>query len=422
MTIPYSQFLRGIFAPPAKMHLQGRHTLLLGYATFFLMAFGIYYMPIDTRAGFSTFKLVLMSSMFITCFSVALHFSKAMLIAILYWGWQVLVGFMHPETMRWSTLMFSAGLVFSYVGFYNLVYHKRVFTREHFVSIVEWMFYLYFLFFIAQQLCLLVGIRYLPVINLVYYLDRGYGSYSLSMEPSTFGRFMLVFYYAYIKCKEWERGKGNFTPKELLFGEHRWMTYRFLWMMCTMGSATAIVCLIAFCLYFVTSRNLFFAIPVFWVVYIWSSTLEYKQWQRATDSINAVVMTRDRDAVEMADGSGGARINTFINSLHADFSDSDTWFGHGVDFTRNNNLVLSQHATLFDDYGLIFYIISLTLNFCCAYRFQSLATLFMFMGVGGGAGTNIHYCWELMMIMTCVRYFDEQRLALRKEEAPQQIL
>ena len=63
------------------MHITGKDKWLVRYATFFIMAFGIYYMPIDGRVGFGSLKLALMSSMFIVCFSIALHCSKAMLLA-----------------------------------------------------------------------------------------------------------------------------------------------------------------------------------------------------------------------------------------------------------------------------------------------------------------------------------------------------
>ena len=33
----------------------------------------------------------------------------------------------------------------------------------------------------------------------------------------------------------------------------------------------------------------------------------------------------------------------------------------------------------------------------------------MFAGVGGGTSSNIQYVWELGMVMTCVRYFYENR-------------
>ena len=38
-----------------------------------------------------------------------------------------------------------------------------------------------------------------------------------------------------------------------------------------------------------------------------------------------------------------------------------------------------------------------------------LAVIFLFAGVAGGAGGNIQYGWTLMMILTCVKYFQENR-------------
>ena len=33
----------------------------------------------------------------------------------------------------------------------------------------------------------------------------------------------------------------------------------------------------------------------------------------------------------------------------------------------------------------------------------------MFAGVSGSTGSNIYYAWALMMVMTCVKYFHENR-------------
>ena len=33
----------------------------------------------------------------------------------------------------------------------------------------------------------------------------------------------------------------------------------------------------------------------------------------------------------------------------------------------------------------------------------------MLAGVGGGIGSNIQYVWELAMVLTCVKYFYENR-------------
>ena len=108
-------------------------------------------------------------------------------------------------------------------------------------------------------------------------------------------------------------------------------------------------------------------------------------------------------------GSASARIAPVINSLNADFSKKETWLGHGIDYGKNQGSFYKQTGTVFDDYGLLFYILSLIFTLSCSYKFLSLATIFMFAGVTGRAGTNIQYAWELMMVLTCVRYFYENR-------------
>jgi hypothetical protein len=266
----------------------------------------------------------------------------------------------------------------------------------------------YFIVCIIQQTLIVVGIKYLPAVNLILSLDRGIGCQSLAMEPSHFARFMLVFYYAYVKCQEYKRGEGPFTLSELFSGEHKWVTIRFLWMMLAMGSGTAFVCLILFALYFVRKDNWYYIIPILTVCYILIQNSGIEALDRATNTIEATT-TLDKKKIQETDGSAAARISPIINSINADFSKKETWLGFGIDYGKNRNSFVKQTGTLFDDYGFIFYIISLIFTFTCGYRFFSLATIFMFAGVGGSFGSNIQYAWELAMVMTCVRYFYENR-------------
>lgn len=382
---------------------------LTTYATFLIILMGVCWLPLEGRGGLGVVKVSCMISAVIVLIFCCLYITKALLIGLLYLSWQFVVAFMHPETYRASTLYFSVGLVLTYICFYNLLYVKHVFTIHHFIKLCEWIIVAFFIVCIVQQMCILAGITYLPAVNLIQELGRGIGCNSLSMEPSTFARTMLVFYYAYIKCNEYIRGRGRFTIVELFNRRYRWITVFFLWMMCTMGSGTAFICLMAFSLYFINSKNWLLIIPIFAAIfYIGIPSIDSEELERATRSIEAATSLDNNEIID-TDVSAAARITPYINSIHSDFSDPDVWFGHGIDYAKSKNLYFRHRSTLFDDYGLIFYIISMIFNISCAYRFKSLSFIFLILGIAGGAGGNIHYAWWLMMVITGVKYFYDQK-------------
>lgn len=392
-----------------------KHNILRFLTIVFIILFNTYYLPIDGRGGMGPIRYAMMGlavAMLPFCFKI----SKAVIFGFIYLATQYLAAIFHPESIRWTTLFYSAELILTYISLYHLIYVEKVFSIEQFIKIIRWLMIIYFVVFITQQLFMLIGIRVFPLINMTYDVQRGFGCYSLSMEPSTFARTMLVCYYAYIKCHEYKRGSGPFSLRELFSKEHRFITIIFLWMMCTMGSGTAFVCLIGLTAYFVRWNNWYYIVPILLLMYfIVLPAIHVEQLDRAT-RITTSMTTLDQSQVEEADGSGASRISPLLNSLNADFTKKETWFGYGVDYGRRNNTFVKQTGTLFDDYGVLFFIASVAMNLACGYRFKSLAFLFCLMGVGGGTGTNIHYAYGLMILMTCVRYFYENRFNLSTNE------
>lgn len=381
---------------------------LTRFATVLLILYGIYYMPIDSFGTNAPIKTTLMAiSVFVLIFD-SFKTSKALILGIIYLLSQYVIMNFHPEGVTWNTYIFSVLIVLMYVCFYNLVCIEKVFTIDHFIKICKWMMMAYFIVCIIQQVALIIGISYMPILNMMKNLDRGLGCQSLSMEPSSFGRFMLVFYYAYVKCQEYKRDEGPFTLKELFSGEHKWVTIRFLWMMLTMGSGTAFVCLILLSLYFVRWHNWYYVAPMLIVGYGAIQASGIEALDRATNMIEATA-TLDKKIVQETDGSAAARISPIINSINADFTKKETWFGYGVKYANENSTFSRQTATLFDNYGLVFYLFTIIFTFACGYNFWSLGCIFMFAGVAGGFGTNIQYAWELAMVMTCVKYFHKNR-------------
>lgn len=380
------------------------HSKLTLFATILIIFYGIYYMPVDSFGMNAPIKMTLMVSSIAVMFFYSFKASKAVLIGVIYLIYQYIVASFHPESFRWSTYIYTILLVLTYVSFYNLVFIERVFKIDHFINICKWFMMLYFVVCIVQQVLTLAGIGYFPLFNMMTNLGRGIGCQSLSMEPSTFGRFMLVFYYAYIKCQEYKRDEGPFTLRELFEGEHKWVTIRFLWMMLTMGSGTAFVCLILLSLYFVRWHNWYYMIPTLIICYSLIQASGIEALDRATSTIEATA-TLDKETVQETDGSASVRIAPLLNSLTADFSKKETWFGYGID----SGLKDIHSRTMFHDYGLVSYIICLIMCFTCGYNFWSLGAIFMFAGVGGNMGSNIQYAWELAMVFTCVKYFYKNR-------------
>ena len=381
---------------------------LTRFATILLVLYGIYYMPIDSFAMNAPIKMTLMFSSIVVLLFYTFKASRAFIWGAIYLIFQYAVASFHPDTFRWSTYIYSIMLVLTYICFYNLIYIEKVFTIDHFIKLCKWMMMAYFIVCIIQQLLTIIGIKYLPAVNLMFVLDRGIGCQSLAMEPSHFARIMFVFYYAYVKCQEYKRDEGPFTLKELFSGEHKWVTIRFLWMMLTMGSGTAFVCLILLSLYFVRWHNWYYVAPMLIVGYGSIQASGIEAVDRATNTIEATA-TLDKKTVQKTDGSAAARISPFINSLNADFTKKETWFGYGVKYGEDNNIFSKQTMTLFDNYGLVFYLFTIIFTFACGYKFWSLGCIFMFAGVGGSMNSNIQYAWELAMVMTCVRYFYENR-------------
>lgn len=381
---------------------------LTQFATVLIIFYGIYYMPIDSFGMDAPIKMALMASSVFVLFFYTFKTSKALILGSVYLIFQFIIMNFHPEGVTQNTYIFSVLIVITYICFYNLLYIEKVFTIDHFIRICKWMMMAYFVVCIIQQVITLAGFGYFPLFNMMKDLNRGIGCQSLSMEPSTFARFMLVFYYAYLKCCEYKRDEGPFTLGELFNGEHKWVTIRFLWMMLTMGSGTAFVCLILLAFYFVRKDNWYYIIPMLTVCYILLQNSGIEALDRATNTIEATA-TLDKETIQETDVSASARIAPIINSLNADFSKKETWFGYGIKYGKDNGSFYKQTMTLFDNYGFLFYIYSTIFTFICGYKFWSLGCLFMFAGVGGSMNSNIQYAWELAMVMTCVRYFYENR-------------
>lgn len=382
---------------------------LKNLAFYLLVIMCIQYIPLESRAGVSPVKVATMAFMpliLITHFKL----SRAVAITFLYALYIIYTAyFLHGETFRASTVIYMFMFFITYATFYNLVWVEQVFEMDEFIVFVKRFIFALAGVLVLQQLFHIIGIRQFALLNMTQILQRGImAGNSLSYEPSTLARTLGVLYYAYLKCHEYKQGRPV-NIQQIFNEEHRWVTIAFGWAMLTMGSGTAFICLGVLSLYFMKGAYFVFAIPIFIGVYFTLNYLELQQFQRAT-TVAEATMTGDAKEVREVDGSASERIAPILNTLHnLNFNETETWFGHGVDY--NINVARRKGMRMvgeIDDYGFIAYSFSLLLVFSCAINFISIATIMFFLGIGGGTG-NIAYGWGILMLLTCIRYFNHQR-------------
>ncbi len=343
--------------------------------------------------------------------------NRAVIFAMIYWLSCYLPASFYA-TMRFSTIGYFGMFVIMFIVYYTLIY-EGVFTLDFFMRLLRWLILAYSIFVVLQQVFALVTSSGSLLINLLYAHAR-LGKYSsLSCEPSHSAIILSFAYLCYLRCLEMINGSKP-SVSSLFDRDNRWLSIGFLWSMTTMGSGTAYLGLMALTLYFVRAKNLVIVLGAIAILITAAPYIENKQLNRATKTLEAV-LTGDAGEIVKADMSGATRIVPLINTFtKLDLSDVKTWFGHGT-FEKDPN---SEYAMAWTNmaendwfvlptvrqYGLVAFIVSIIFIYvCCIRRFWSLETLLWFT-LGMATIGNVYFHWGTIMMMTTVRYFQQQQL------------
>ena len=73
---------------------------------------------------------------------------------------------LHPETMRWSTVLYSIMFALTFMAYRRLLYDSY-FTINRYQTLIKFLIYAYFITLLIQQFSVLIG---LPIFNLSNYL------------------------------------------------------------------------------------------------------------------------------------------------------------------------------------------------------------------------------------------------------------
>lgn len=381
-----------------------KYFTLRNFAAFLIVVFCIRYIPIESRASVSYFKITVS----LLCPFVFLIYTPKINKTFFLISTYLLLVFssaiLHPETLRWTTLIFLFSYCCMYQTFYNLIYERNIFSAESFTYFIKGFILAYFLVLVIQQLALIAGITYLPAMNLSQFLDRGIGANSLSGEPSVTARILVTLFLALLRMYELKYERS--LSFQEIYREARWPTIGFLWCTLTMGSGTAFIALGMLSLYFIKRQYAFAIVPILIAFYVSIPYIDFEPLHRAYKTINAF-LTLDADIVRKAEGSAAARVIPLVNTLTSlDITRWDTWFGHGVDYSLKDGL-FSDIVMIggIGDYGLLSFIVMQILVFSCAIKkIFSIETL-IWLGLYNMSLTNTPYVWGAVMILTAIKYF-----------------
>lgn len=350
-------------------------------------------------APISMFKVVYMGITPLLILLRSPHISKAIILSVLFWATTYLMIVLQFDNQRLSTLYYSLFYLSAFCLFYNLVWEEKCFQLEEAIALVRFIIHIYVIFLLLQQLAVLAGFRYLPVINL--YDTRWQGLFhlnSLAIEPSHAARMMTVFMYAFLKLVEFSQGRP-ITLVEML-GTYRWTVWGFLYFMLAIGSGTAVAGLGLLFLYFFRPQYSIALVAVVLFFYIITPLVDYEPLNRAMTTFDAA-LSMDESEVLKADQSAAYRVNQLISLKHTDLSDYRTWFGHGIDAPSKGPTTIRAIY----DYGLISYLLKLLLFFSCSICGVISVSTLMFVFLFAANIGNIAYGFAALMVFSLVKYF-----------------
>ena len=222
-------------------------------ATVILVLFCTQYIPLESRDSISYLKLCVSLMCPLVIIVKSPFISRPMVTLALYYALVLFAAIIHPATLRWSTVLFLATFLVTYITFYNLVVVENAFSKEYFALFLRRLILVYFIFLVLQHILLLLGIKIFPLLNLVQDLQRGIGANSLSYEPSSVAVIMSFAFLSLLRMRELDFGR-KLTLAEIWENE-KFTTFAFVYIMIGIVSGTAMVALAIIASYFIPRKK-----------------------------------------------------------------------------------------------------------------------------------------------------------------------
>ena len=319
---------------------------------------------------------------------------------------------LHPETMRWSTVLYSCMFCLYFMSFARVLYHSS-FTGEDFFKVLRGLLFAYCIVLIIQQFCVLTG---LPIFNVSNYTPlEPWKLNSLMSEPSHSARIIPIMMYMYITVRM--RMNVAYTFKQSI-KEDRWVWLAFLWPVLTMGSATAFIFMLIVFVKFIDIKKFIPSILlVVTLIVIFSILSENKSVTRVRNILVATVMLNE-DAIIRADHSASFRIvPTIQGAKKVGFGTVNDWLGHGVDADQELIAPLPSVKkgsagafSVWFNFGCIVALLYWIFTFKICYIRRDIASVFIWLLViFQYGGMNNQIVWLVIFILFTYQFLTNNR-------------
>ena len=327
----------------------------------------------------------------------------------------------HPETMRWSTVLYTCLFCLYFMAFARVLVVK-VYDSTDFAQLLKGLIYAYCIVLIIQQFCVLFG---LPIFNVSNYTPlEPFKLNSLMSEPSHSARIIPVLMFFYILAKEHEIGK-KYVLKEH-FSNDRKVWIAFLWPVLTMGSATAFIFLliIIFKVFPSFKRANTILVVIAGLLIISMAASDNHNFDRAF-RFSKAVLTLDEKQIIKADGSGAHRIvQSFRGARFVGLNDKDDWVGHGVD--ADSELIPNWQSSYLPGGAGMFFLwvnygfLACMLWWCFSFHVTLLkhepliSTFIWLLTIFIMGGLNNQIIWLVLAISYCYKILDNKIIIVYK--------
>lgn len=318
----------------------------------------------------------------------------------------------HPESIRWSTLIYTGMFISFFISYTKILYCSDLSIQQlaYFFKVI---IYIYAIVLIIQQICFYIGIPIFNAINID--ITHGFPRLnSLGPEPSWTGRMICIITYLYICIWENQVKQSSLV---LFIHENKWVCFSFLYIILTCGSTTGILFFIILFFKFINIKTILPIIILFvlGVIVVKNFTM-IDSIERLQRFIPAV-LTLDEKAIIEADSSGSSRIIPMIQAYKfLSLTTFNGWFGHGVDYDTqivhfagiNTN---GGGISLWLNHGFIVQMLFWSIVFrICYIKREPLSIIYCVLILFGGITINIQILWFMLILFYTYKYTSKYSL------------